>query len=76
MKTCKDCIHLKVCDERRKNNHTVSQSVCKNFKNKEDVQEIVRCKDCFYHDTCFIRLGTSIMHSEYGYCSRGTKKNK
>ena len=50
--TCKDCIHAKVCD------NLISQGLpwedgkypaekwCDLFKNKADVVEVVRCKDC------------------------------
>lgn len=30
-KSCKTCCHYPVCDSKRRNNHTVSQSVCKYF---------------------------------------------
>lgn len=33
---CKNCIHSVVCDEKRKNNHTVSKSVCKHFDFQKD----------------------------------------
>ncbi len=29
--SCRQCDHRKVCDVKRKNNHTVSKSVCKHF---------------------------------------------
>lgn len=38
--TCKDCIHYKVCDDKRRNNHTVSQSTCKHFADKSLVVEL------------------------------------
>ena len=43
MATCDDCIHYDICifhikgDENKK---------CPHFKNKSDVVEVVRCKDC------------------------------
>lgn len=32
--SCKQCSHHIVCDDKRRNNHTVSQSVCKHFKSE------------------------------------------
>lgn len=34
--SCKQCSHRIVCDDKRRNNHTVSQSVCKHFKSETD----------------------------------------
>ena len=47
---CEDCIHYDICifhpygDENKK---------CPHFKNKDDVVEVVRCKDCEYSEMCF-----------------------
>ena len=35
-----------------------------------DVQEVVRCKDCMFRVTCYIRH-EDVIRSEYGFCSRG-----
>lgn len=41
--TCKDCIHYGICTF----NLTGKEwSKCFHFKNKADVVEVVRCKDC------------------------------
>lgn len=55
--TCKDCLGYKFCS-RGRNGQTnfygeVSacnnvESLCKDFKNKADFVEVVRCKDCRY----------------------------
>lgn len=37
-----------------------------------DVEEVVRCKDCYYRDSCYIRH-EEVITSDYGYCSRGMK---
>ena len=53
MATCKDCIHEKACTEMLKaQGYEVSADYkgnadrCDTFKNKADVVEVVRCKDC------------------------------
>lgn len=30
-KSCRNCLHKAVCDDKRRNNHTVSKSVCKHY---------------------------------------------
>ena len=37
-----------------------------------DVQEVVRCKDCMFRVTCYIRH-EDVIRSEYGFCSRGAR---
>lgn len=56
--TCKDCIHYVVCAEegiyftdKYIKGATISNDVrtlCHWFKNKTDIVEVVRCKDCAY----------------------------
>ena len=41
--TCKDCIHYGICTFNLTGNEW---SKCFHFKNKADVVEVVRCKDC------------------------------
>lgn len=41
--TCKDCIHYGICIFHLTGNEW---SKCFHFKNKADVVEVVRCKDC------------------------------
>lgn len=43
MLTCKDCIHYDICIFHLKGNENEE---CVRFKNKADVVEVVRCKDC------------------------------
>ena len=42
MVTCKDCIHYEACVL----NSEYVPSPCRCFKNKANVVEVVRCKDC------------------------------
>ena len=41
--TCKDCIHYGICTFNLTGNEW---SKCFHFKNKADVVEVVRCKEC------------------------------
>ena len=45
---CKDCIHFEVCGFTSITGKTMEKD-CKQFKNKADFVEIVRCKDCKSH---------------------------
>lgn len=58
--TCKDCIHIDVCNEHERLMLTVDnlyelmyqegvEKSCKHFKNKADFVEVVRCKDCKFN---------------------------
>ena len=43
MTTCKDCLHYDICTFHITGNENER---CCHFKNKADVVEVVRCKDC------------------------------
>ena len=45
MTTCKDCLHYDICTFHITGNENER---CCHFKNKADVVEVVRCKDCKY----------------------------
>lgn len=59
--TCKDCVYKKKCANREEmvqlDEHIWDEMedipcveyFCKDFKNKADYVEVVRCKDCKYH---------------------------
>lgn len=88
MATCKDCIHEIVCISHNgykkgldwNNNYTPDMEVrCDCFKNKADVVEVVRCKDCKCYEemqsenACFCnKFGGYV--TEHDYCSRAEKK--
>lgn len=65
-KDCKDCIHYDICifhlkgDENKK---------CIRFKNKADVVEVVRCKDCKHRETyeCPMYFEEDIEWDDDGY---------
>lgn len=87
--TCKDCIHIDVCNEHEILMHTVNNlyelmyqegvdKSCKHFRNKADFVEVVRCKDCRHANDC----GT-ICHYGVGrdvkpdhFCGYGEKKEE
>lgn len=48
MSICKDCIHYEICDEYVAPNESFPEveGGCRCFKDKADVVEVVRCKDC------------------------------
>ncbi len=54
MKTCKDCIHVKVCDDLIayglpwEDGKYPADEWCDRFKNKADFVEVCRCRDCKY----------------------------
>jgi hypothetical protein len=75
---CKDCIHYQMC-------HSVNiDAPCASYKNKADVVEVVRCKDCAhwggvtYGFVCrkFSGLETKICMGADHYCSFGERKEK
>ena len=43
MATCKDCIHYDICVFHLKGNENEK---CSHFKNKAELGEVVRCKEC------------------------------
>lgn len=84
--TCRDCIHYGICTFNLTGNEW---SKCFHFKNKADVEEVVRCKDCEFNvankenDPLNITdySGDDIVCSYFltdgldpnDYCSRGTR---
>lgn len=70
--TCKDCIHYDICVFHTKGNENEK---CQHFKNKADVVEVVRCKDC----QCAQELDKhcDINRTAYKHCSllRGEETN-
>lgn len=86
MKTCKDCIHDKLCDEWAVTSGMpfVNADTCQHYKNKADFVKVVRCGKCKYRitQTCPI-TGTESLFCDYGinpvavepthYCGYGEK---
>lgn len=93
--TCKDCLYHECChseiaygmgsDDLTGKYLTDIETRCKSFKNKHDVAEVCRCKDCKYIDvvTCPI-TGTERLYCDFGtqpvyvrdshFCSYGERK--
>lgn len=62
MTTCKDCLHYDICTFHITGNENER---CCHFKNKADVVEVVRCKDCKHWE----KRGTDpILECEFGDC--------
>lgn len=89
MFTCKDCVHLPICDAFELNGISkISASQCAYFKNKADFVEIpCRCKDCdhfnkYNPDRAYCEehsdgWGDNIVYvDEDDYCSFGIRKKE
>ena len=90
--TCKDCIHVDVCEEWHNQEMQRACYYGEYFKNKADFAEVIRCKDCkhFYAYTyngkvlrmeCRLRslgggIGTVTLESENDFCSYGERKEQ
>ena len=87
--TCENCIHEKVCDNVTeqglpwKVDRDPFEKWCDLFKSKDDLVEVVRCKDCAYHrEKTSECLNPHCSSSFYGhvvkdnhYCSYGERDN-
>lgn len=78
MATCKDCIHYEVC--RYMAQPDIVFNGCVKFKNKSDLTEIVRCKECKHWEAyeederygeCFMLCRNA---NGNDFCSYGEKK--
>ena len=87
MANCKDCIHHKSCFNMAfccgyKAEVLEGAETCDDFKNKADLVEVVRCKDCKYctkavsiENTYFCVVGTNAFDTELdNFCSYGERK--
>ena len=87
--TCKDCLHCGICrcdvyfviNEKEMKEIQLQdcdkvEDKCDHFKNKADVVEVVRCKNCVYAnekgDTCYFGEGRFVTPEHY--CSNGERK--
>lgn len=88
MEKCKDCLHYKACkiwveDTKKEFNFTPLLIPCAAFKNKADVVEVVRCKDCKkrYTKNCSLCYNTvnkghflwSMINDNF-FCAYGERK--
>lgn len=77
--TCKDCIFYdKLCS------HALDESelvLCKDFKNKADFVEVVRCEKCIYrgikfgHHFCTKFIGSEHSITLTDFCSYGERRD-
>lgn len=87
MVTCNDCIHKELCDVYSRAGVTDIPaddiSICELFKNKADVVEVVRCKECLFRHVpcqCALWYGTNnnaeyfIERGDNFYCGYGKRK--
>ena len=84
MASCKDCLHYELCkrldaifDYYNMPSPIHLPTVCSDFfKNKADVVEVVRCKDCVYsnekHTTCHYGVGRYVKPDHF--CGYGERK--
>ena len=89
--TCKDCIHHDLCFDNgtlfirftaigRKAENVETNCPFKNFKNKADFVEVVRCKDCKYwtteNDGCCTNLRALVLveNENKDFCCRGVRR--
>ena len=76
-KTCGDCIHADICEHLPNLPlfHRKNEAHCVTFKDKADLVEVVRCKDCRYFDGVFGHCdnhGMAILPNEF--CSYGERR--
>ena len=86
MATCKVCIGNDYCFVKPLHPRMMEKS-CKQFKNKADFVEVVRCKDCMKGFTKFIKnekyIECQLYHhedkrqykDEMDFCSHGVRKD-
>lgn len=85
-KTCSHCVHFGVCEDRFSwldQEDNTKHIICYHFKDKADVVEVVRCKDCTYwqdnnggypHKEC--RWGKGETPDSNDFCSHGERKSE
>lgn len=82
MAKCKDCLHYEACSNFSKiiNSAVDVETGCEHFKNRIDVAELVRCKDCKYrkkkvcgNPTAGMWVGVELRENDY--CSYGERKS-
>lgn len=67
--TCKDCIHYEVCQFHIDEETKMTVAECDNFKDKHNLVEAVRCKDCQYRYTA--NCNAKHERADMDYCSHG-----
>jgi hypothetical protein len=85
MTLCEKCIHGDVCGDRDGYDEGDERALtyCLEFKSKDDIVEVVRCKDCIFYqaNSCFNRQwdlesSTEVpMVRDCDFCSYGERKD-
>lgn len=81
MKNCKECIHNDFCNV----DGYIKADDCKFYKNKADVVEVVRCKDCQHYKAQkqsahwdnakkYCCRSATVKMNEFDYCSKGERR--
>ena len=84
MTLCEKCIHGDVCGDRDGYDEGDERALifCSEFKSKDDVVEVVRCKDCkhsYFVKSCSkyeCRKGCGILKFSNDFCSYGERKEQ
>lgn len=71
--TCKDCICYAVCTFTSITSEKMGND-CKQFKNKADFVEVVRCEKCIYKDECLQKIDCECVYQELVFCSYGERR--
>ena len=73
METCENCLHHLACLI----NSEYVTSPCPAYKDKADVVEVVRCKDCIHRNPYGYKcLRDNLWHDTDDFCSYGTPKER
>ena len=81
MATCKDCLYCEMCYLIEHYGADIDEEYadkdCKYFKDKSRFVEVVRCKDCIYHNVppCPMRLSLN-WTNDNDYCSYGERRSE
>ena len=84
-KTCGDCIHADICEHNQSLEFSKENIAwCDSFKDKADVVEVVRCKDCVYGEQYDEEIdgwrecrydGWGLAYEISHFCSYGKRKD-
>lgn len=78
--TCKDCVYFKRCVvlgvELDMHHNKEADKNCRHFKNKADVAEVVRCKDCKYWNNAEVDYKGAPIKTYAGNCQCSQWENE
>jgi hypothetical protein len=83
-KTCANCVHVDVCENRFSwldQEDNTKHIICRHFKDKADVVEVVRCKNCKKRGQrdCIVNRKMAFtdhttLTGAYDFCSYGERR--